>query len=100
MWVWLTAAGVWVTLPKDENPSITLVGSSNYTKRSYSLDLEINTLVVTEDESLKKQLREEVEWLQENSKRVQMEDFERMERRVSLKVKLALWLVGVLGGQL
>lgn len=76
------------------------MGSSNYTKRSYSLDLEINTLVVTEDESLKKQLREEVEWLQENSKRVQMEDFERMERRVSLKVRLALWLVGVLGGQL
>lgn len=89
-----------MTLPKDDDPSITLVGSSNYTKRSYSLDLEINALVVTEDESLKKQLGEEVEWLQEDSKKVRMEDFERMERRVSLKVRLALWLVGVLGGQL
>ncbi|KAL0637163.1 CDP-diacylglycerol--glycerol-3-phosphate 3-phosphatidyltransferase [Maublancomyces gigas] len=94
------AKGIWVTLPNEQNPSITLVGSSNYTKRSYSLDLEINALVVTEDESLKKQLRGEVEWLQEKSKKVTMEDFERTERRVSLKVRLALWLVGVLGGQL
>lgn len=92
--------GIWVTLPNEQNPSITLVGSSNYTKRSYSLDLEINALVVTEDEGLKKQLRGEVEWLQEKSKKVTMEDFERTERRVSLKVRLALWLVGVLGGQL
>jgi len=96
----MVGKGVWVVLPKDDNPSITLVGSSNYTKRSYSLDLEINALVVTEDEGLKKRLGEEVDWLQENSKTVQMGDFERTERRVSLKVRLALWLVGVLGGQL
>lgn len=89
-----------MTLPDEQSPSITLVGSSNYTKRSYSLDLEINALVVTDDESLKKQLQAEVEWLQEKSNKVTLEDFERMERRVSLKVRLALWLVGVLGGQL
>lgn len=89
-----------MTLPDEENPSITLVGSSNYTKRSYSLDLEINALVVTEDESLKKQLREEVQWLQENSKKVTMEDFERTDRRVFLGVRIVLWLVEVLGGQL
>jgi CDP-diacylglycerol--glycerol-3-phosphate 3-phosphatidyltransferase len=82
------------------NPSITLVGSSNYTKRSYSLDLEINALVVTEDEELKRALGEEVSWLQKDTRRVKMEDFKRAERRVSLKVKVALWLVGVLGGQL
>lgn len=92
--------GIWVTLPDEQSPSITLVGSSNYTKRSYSLDLEINALVVTDDESLKKQLQAEVEWLQEKSNKVTLEDFERTERRVSLKVRLALWLVGVLGGQL
>jgi CDP-diacylglycerol--glycerol-3-phosphate 3-phosphatidyltransferase len=89
-----------VTQPQDENPSITLVGSSNYTKRSYSLDLEVNALIVTEDDGLKKQLGEEVEWLQKDSRKVDMEDFERTERRVSLKVRLALWLVGALGGQL
>lgn len=92
--------GVWLSLPNEENPSITLVGSSNYTKRSYSLDLEINALVVTEDEELKKALGEEVTWLQKDTRQVIMKDFERVERRVSLKVKLALWLVGILGGQL
>lgn len=94
------AKGIWVTQPQDENPSITLVGSSNYTKRSYSLDLEVNALIVTEDDGLKKQLGEEVEWLQKDSRKVGMEDFERVERRVSLKVRLALWLVGAIGGQL
>lgn len=89
-----------MTQPQDENPSITLVGSSNYTKRSYSLDLEVNVLIVTEDDGLKKQLGEEVEWLQKDSRKVDMQDFERTERRVSLKVRLALWLVGALGGQL
>ncbi|KAL7268142.1 CDP-diacylglycerol--glycerol-3-phosphate 3-phosphatidyltransferase [Rhizina undulata] len=94
------AKGVWVTLPNEENPSITLVGSSNYTKRSYSLDLEVNTLVVTEDEKLKKQLGEEVKWLKEDSKRVTKEDFERTERRVSWRVRVAMWIVGAIGGQL
>jgi CDP-diacylglycerol--glycerol-3-phosphate 3-phosphatidyltransferase len=92
--------GVWVTMPREENPSITLVGSSNYTKRSYSLDLEMNALIVTKDEDLKKRLGAEVNWLQENSQKVTIEDFQRTERRVSLKVRLALWLVGALGGQL
>lgn len=92
--------GVWVTMPGEHCPSITLVGSSNYTKRSYSLDLEINTLVLTRDEDLKARLESEVRWLQENTQAVTIEDFQRPERRVSLKVRLALWLVGALGGQL
>lgn len=50
------AKGLWVAMPNEENPSITLIGSSNYTKRSYSLDLEVNTLVVTKNEDLKKRL--------------------------------------------
>ncbi|KAA8915085.1 hypothetical protein FN846DRAFT_924713 [Sphaerosporella brunnea] len=94
------AKGVWVAMPKEENPSITLVGSSNYTKRSYSLDLEMNALVVTRDEDLKRRLGDEANWLQEKSQKVTIEDFMRTERRVSLKVRLALWLVGALGGQL
>ncbi|PWW78178.1 hypothetical protein C7212DRAFT_293900 [Tuber magnatum] len=94
------AKGVWISLPNEEDPSITLIGSSNYTKRSYSLDLETNALIVTEDEGLKKALGEEVSWLQDNTRTVTMQDFERTERRVSLNVKLALWIVGAIGGQL
>lgn len=89
-----------MAMPNEDSPSITLVGSSNYTKRSYSLDLEMNALVVTKDENLKKRLGAEAYWLQENTQKVTIEDFQRTERRVSLKVRLALWLVGALGGQL
>lgn len=77
-----------------------MIGSSNYTKRSYSLDLEMNALVVTKDEDLKNRLGLEVERLQENSKTVTVEDFHRTDRRVSLKVRISLWLVGALGGAL
>jgi len=87
-------------MPNEDRPSITLVGSSNYTKRSYSLDLEMNALVVTKDKKLMERLGAEADWLQENTQKVTIEDFQRTERRVSLKVRLALWLVGVLGGQL
>jgi len=56
------AKGLWVTLApqrnaanepvKEPGPSITLVGSSNYTKRSYSLDLAIGAVIVTDDVGL------------------------------------------------
>jgi CDP-diacylglycerol--glycerol-3-phosphate 3-phosphatidyltransferase len=56
--------------------------------------------VVTEDEELKMALGEEVAWLKKDTRLVEMKDFERAERRVPLKVRIALWLVGILGGQL
>lgn len=56
--------------------------------------------MVTEDEGLKKALGEEVAWLQDDTRTVTMQDFERTERRVSLKVRLALWIVKAIGGQL
>jgi CDP-diacylglycerol--glycerol-3-phosphate 3-phosphatidyltransferase len=60
----------------------------------------MNALIITKDESLKKRLGEEVDWLQQDSRVVTAEDFQKTERRVSLKIRLALWLVGALGGQL
>jgi len=94
------AKGLWVTLPKEEYPSITLVGSSNYTKRSYSLDLEINALIVTRNESLQRKLGQEQEWLQKYSKKVDLDEFTKTERRVGLHVRVAMWIVTLLGGAL
>jgi CDP-diacylglycerol---glycerol-3-phosphate 3-phosphatidyltransferase len=94
------AKGLWVTLPGEDNPSITLVGSSNYTKRSYSLDLESNALIITQDEELKRRLGEEEKNLQRYAKEVGMEDFERVERRVGIKVRVAMWIVELVGGAL
>ncbi|KAF2841562.1 hypothetical protein M501DRAFT_970195 [Patellaria atrata CBS 101060] len=96
------AKGLWVTLPGDQGvgPSVALVGSSNYTARSYRLDLEANALVVTEDQGLMGRLREEEEWLQEFAGVVGEEEFRRTERRVGLHVRVAMWIVTVLGGAL
>jgi CDP-diacylglycerol--glycerol-3-phosphate 3-phosphatidyltransferase len=107
------AKGLWVTLPPqlapetgsvspvdEAGPSITVVGSSNYTKRSYSLDLEIGAMVVTGDEGLKARLKQETENLQANATVVTQDDLAKVDRRVGFKVRAALWLVEALGGAL
>jgi len=94
------AKGLWVTLPNDSGPSISLIGSSNYTKRSYSLDLEANALIVTQNEGLKKRLAEEQQWLQDYASVVTRDDFARTERRVGLKVRIAMFIVQLVGGAL
>jgi CDP-diacylglycerol--glycerol-3-phosphate 3-phosphatidyltransferase len=94
------AKGLWINLPGETNPTLTFVGSSNYTKRSYGLDLEVGALVVTADEDLKRRLGEETAWLQKDAKPISREDLRKVERRVGWNVRLAMWLVKVLGGAL
>ncbi|TLD19867.1 hypothetical protein PspLS_09578, partial [Pyricularia sp. CBS 133598] len=96
------AKGLWVTLPggQDIGPSLTMVGSSNYTKRSYSLDLEANALIVTTNDGLRKRLADEQQWLQEYAAPVTIDDFVKTDRRVSLKVRISMWIVSLVGGAL
>ncbi|KAL1968972.1 hypothetical protein VTN77DRAFT_806 [Rasamsonia byssochlamydoides] len=94
------AKGLWITLPREEHPSLTFVGSSNYTKRSYRLDLEVGALVITSDEALKRRLGEETEWLQKDARPISREDLRRTERRVGWNVRLAMWIVEKVGGAL
>lgn len=94
------AKGLWVTLPSEPNPALSLVGSSNYTKRSYSLDLEANAMILTRNQDLQKRLGDEQRWLQEHVQQVTRDDFARTERRVSLKVRVAMWIVSLVGGAL
>lgn len=94
------AKGLWVTLPGEEHPSVSLVGSSNYTKRSYSLDLEANCLIVTRDEGLMRRLGEEERWLQEWAREMTRDDYARTERRVGLHVRIAMAIVTLVGGAL
>ena len=94
------AKGLWITMPHEKHPSMSIIGSSNYTKRSYSLDLEIGALIVTKDEDLKRRLGEEQQGLQDHAKNVTMGDFAKNERRVGLKVRVAMWIVKLVGGAL
>lgn len=70
------AKGMWITVPEEELPSITIVGSSNYTKRAYSLDLESNAIIITKDEGLKLKMKQEIDHLMEHAKELTLEDFE------------------------
>ena len=98
------AKGLWVTFPSptptENDPSLTVIGSSNYTKRSYELDLEANVVIATSDPGLRKRLGEEVKWLGEYAKAVDESEFEKEERKVGLSVRLSMWAVRVLGGAL
>ncbi|KAI2629246.1 hypothetical protein GGS26DRAFT_582765 [Hypomontagnella submonticulosa] len=94
------AKGLWITLPNEQDPSISIIGSSNYTKRSYSHDLEAGALIVTQDAGLKKRLGDEQRWLQEYASPVSLDDFAKTERRVGLKVRVAMWIVSLVGGAL
>ena len=94
------AKGIWITLPGQQDPSISLVGSSNYTKRSYSLDLEANTLIVTSNPDLQRRLGAEEKWLQEYTTTMTRDDYAKTERRVGLHVRLAMWIVTLVGGAL
>ena len=81
-------------------PSVTLIGSSNYTTRSYGLDLEVGAIVVTKDEGLMRRLKREEEFLTSHTNPVKEEDLETKERKAGWKVRVAMWLVKVLGGAL
>lgn len=103
------AKGLWVSFeghrasnPEQGRPSISVVGSSNYTKRSYGLDLETGVVIVTRDERLMGRLAEERDALGDErfAGRVEMDDFLKVERRVSWRVRVAMWIVGVVGGAL
>ncbi|ODA83561.1 hypothetical protein RJ55_02075 [Drechmeria coniospora] len=94
------AKGLWVTMGGDVGPSMSIIGSSNYTERSYSLDLEAGALIVTRSEGLKARLADEQRWLQTHAKTMTRDDFAKNERRVGLKVRIAMWIVQLAGGAL
>ncbi|EGV66827.1 hypothetical protein CANTEDRAFT_91743 [Yamadazyma tenuis ATCC 10573] len=70
------AKGIWITVPDEDLPSITVIGSSNYTKRAYSLDLESNAILITKNKGLKKKMKEEVDNLLKYAHPMELEQFE------------------------
>ena len=110
------AKGLWATLPvwslpaeqasaavasaPATGPSVTLIGSSNYTTRSYSLDLEVGAMVVTSDETLQRKWQREVEVLGKYTTPVTKGELSAEDRRASWKVRIAMWIVRAVGGAL
>lgn len=107
------AKGLWVTLPSPSSsptstpsanpapgPSATILGSSNYTTRSYTLDLEVSALILTTDESLMRKWKSEEEELLAWSREVREEELGGKDRKAGWRVRAAMWVVRVVGGAL
>ncbi|KAL9601731.1 MAG: hypothetical protein Q9219_002342 [cf. Caloplaca sp. 3 TL-2023] len=109
------AKGVWATFPPSRpppstdgtpqikeavGPSATIIGSSNYTARSYGLDLEVGALVVTDDEGLMRKWKAEEDGLRAWTREVKEEELGGEERRAGWRVRVAMWIVKVVGGAL
>ena len=86
--------------PEQSKPCITIIGSSNYTKRSYALDLEVGAMVLTSDETLMAKWKREEQILLKPSREVGEKELEGKERRAGWKVRIAMWIVSVVGGAL
>ena len=96
------AKGLWVTLLHENpvGPSATLIGSSNYTTRSYGLDLEVGAMVVTSDEKLMRKWKREEEMLLQPSRPVMEGELAGKDRRANWKTRVAMWIVRMVGGAL
>ncbi|CAH2350088.1 CDP-diacylglycerol--glycerol-3-phosphate 3-phosphatidyltransferase [[Candida] railenensis] len=70
------AKGLWISVPDEEDPCITIIGSSNYTKRAYSLDLESNAIIITKDAELKRNMKLEINNLMKYADPLTLKDFE------------------------
>eukprot|EP00743_Colponemidia_sp_Colp-15_P009810 GILK01010746.1.p1 GENE.GILK01010746.1~~GILK01010746.1.p1 ORF type:complete len:459 (-),score=38.28 GILK01010746.1:34-1410(-) len=83
------AKGMWVYHGADSNPSLTLLGSSNFGYRSLERDLECEVQLSTTCPKLQQRLQEEKERLFSNSQIVSSELFSHAERRVPLWLQWA-----------
>ena len=59
--------GIWITPPNFSQPVLTLIGSSNFTRRSDCLDLESTCVVITKDPALQASLANEITHLRKFS---------------------------------
>ncbi|ESP04009.1 hypothetical protein LOTGIDRAFT_185397 [Lottia gigantea] len=85
--------GLWYYLPNDILPALTLIGSPNFGYRSVYRDLECQTAIVTDNDNLRKQLREEHVRLYQSSNPVNEAYLQRPDRQVSVWAKVLTSLI-------
>lgn len=74
------AKGLWYTLPNQQKPSLTLIGSPNFGYRSVMRDLETQIAVVTKNEKLQNSLQREYERLFQLATPVNSKSFRQDDR--------------------
>ncbi|CEP61736.1 CDP-diacylglycerol--glycerol-3-phosphate 3-phosphatidyltransferase LALA0_S03e09736g [Lachancea lanzarotensis] len=91
------AKGIWLSEndSTDLRPAVTIIGSSNYTRRAYSVDLESNVAIVTRDSDLKDAMQAEVDRLIANTREITTQNFEdELDRQVGFGVRVATKIIG------
>ncbi|CCG81765.1 CDP-diacylglycerol-glycerol-3-phosphate 3-phosphatidyltransferase [Taphrina deformans PYCC 5710] len=88
------AKGLWLQPRSADSvaPSLTFIGSSNFTRRSQNLDLEATAVLITADHDLQRALGREVQNLQAQTRQVSIEELSSVERKADWKTRFALWL--------
>ncbi|UZJ56159.1 hypothetical protein CBS101457_005479 [Exobasidium rhododendri] len=89
------AKGIWLYPPGTADPTVTLLGSSNFGTRSASLDLECTLLIdASTNPTIQQRLGQEVRELAKDANDV-VEDamFARRERKVHWGVKVSAWCI-------
>ncbi|XP_011642115.1 CDP-diacylglycerol--glycerol-3-phosphate 3-phosphatidyltransferase, mitochondrial [Pogonomyrmex barbatus] len=74
------AKGLWYTLPGQQKPSLTLIGSPNFGYRSVNRDLETQIAIMTKNEKLQDALHEEQARLFSCAKPVTRKTFSQQDR--------------------
>ena len=97
----LTFVGIWITPPGTLDPMITLIGSSNFTRRSEQLDLESTCVIITKDPQLQTSLSEEVRNLRKFTTETDIDKLNGMVREGGWRRGIAVraW-VAMVGGML
>ncbi|CAK9802027.1 CDP-diacylglycerol--glycerol-3-phosphate 3-phosphatidyltransferase, mitochondrial [Anthophora plagiata] len=74
------AKGLWYSLPDQEKPCLTLIGSPNFGYRSVKKDLETQIAIITKNRNLQNELQKEQERLFSYAKRVTKNTFSERDR--------------------
>ncbi|XP_034934083.1 CDP-diacylglycerol--glycerol-3-phosphate 3-phosphatidyltransferase, mitochondrial [Chelonus insularis] len=86
------AKGLWYTLPNEQKPSLTLIGSSNFGYRSVHRDLETQLVLITRNAKLQNCLQEEYDRLRKYAQPVKRESFSQYEKSIPNWVYAAVFL--------
>jgi len=86
------AKGLWASYRDPETdellPNVTILGSTNFGRRSMKRDIEAQVLMITDNKKLQKEMAEEIKNLLNYTVIVDNETFNKQERSIPLQVKL------------
>jgi len=87
------AKGLWASYKDKETgellPNVTILGSTNFGRRSMKRDIEAQVLMITDNKKLQKDMADEIKNLLNYTVIVDNETFNKQERYVPLQVKLS-----------